>query len=416
MNDDKLIPVSLIKDELQMGRWSFSTWTEYLGIKIIKLWRTNYCTKSDYLKLKEFCNQPDIGNIKRQIKEEHRLKTCVERYGGNSPMSSPEVVNKIKNTCMKKYGVESVLKDKKIREKINDVLIGKYGTSTISNIPGVKEKTKKTCLKRYGVEYSAQSKQMIENAKRTKTERYGNSGYNNREKCKQTCLKKYGKSNVKQVDEVKEKGVHTCLEKYGVKYYTQTQDMKNKSEQTCMKNYGVRKPTQSKEVQEKMKRTIFEHYGVEHALQSNDILRKSHKKWEVCGLSNISFASKEEAYFYVYLKDHNYKFEYQVEYPLPYKDDDGQEHIFIVDFKVDDEYIEIKGNQFFDSEGNPKFIYNKNNIDDNRKRLRLWELKLDVIKSNNDIKLVLSKSFNKGGDYFYMKEYFNKNYTFIKKF
>ncbi len=89
----------------------------YLGIKITKLWRTNYCTKSDYLKLKEFCNQPDIENIKRQIKEEHRLETCMERYGGNSPMSSPEVVNKIKNTCMEKYGVESVLKDKKNQRK-----------------------------------------------------------------------------------------------------------------------------------------------------------------------------------------------------------------------------------------------------------------------------------------------------------
>lgn len=413
---NELITVPDICRELKTHGDSLRVWANHLGIQFIKLNNRNYCTQEDYLKLKDFYNQPNLKEIKLKLETEKRKKTCQIKYGGNSPMSSQKTKDKIKSTCLEKYGVDSAFKTKEVRNKIHKTLINRYGVDNIAYVPGVKEKKKKTCLEKYGVEYYTQTQEMKDKGIKTKTERYGDPNYNNREKCKLTCLEKYGQDNVTKVNGIKDKSIQTNLKKYGVEYYTQTQEMKDKSAKTSLERYGTRKPSQSKEVKEKMKETTFKHYGVEHPLQSNELLRKSHKKWQVVGLDNISFASKEEAYYYIYLKDNNYNFEYQVEYPIPYKDKEGSEHIFIVDFKVNDKYIEIKGDQFFDSNGNAQFVYNQNNVQDNIKRLSIWESKLEIIKNNDNIELILASTFNKGGKNFYMKEYFIKNYEFIKRF
>ena len=414
--DKQLIPVSNIYRELNINRDSLNVWANHLGIRYIKIGRRNYCTIEEYLRIKEFYSQPNLDEIKLKLENEKRKNTCQKVYGGNSPMSSQQVKNKIRDNWLKKYGVEHPWELKEIRNKSKESLINRYGTDVVAHIPEVKEKKKETCLRKYGTEHAFQSQKIIEKSKKTKLEKYGDVNYNNREKAEKTCLEKYGMKNVTQVNEMKEKRIQTCLEKYGTEYYTQTQEMKDKSAKTSLEKYGVRKPSQSKEVQEKMKQTILKHYGVEHPLQSNELLRKSHKKWEVSGLENISFASKEEAYYYIYLKDNNYDFEYQVEYPVPYNDNENKKHIFIVDFKVNDKYVEIKGDQFFDSNGNAQFIYNQDNIVDNSKRLSQWKSKLEVIRNNSNIELILSSTFNKGGKNFYMKEYFDKNYQFIKKF
>lgn len=46
-----------------------------------------------------------------------KIKTCNERYGGNSPMHSDEVKNKQKKSLLDKYGVENPSQNESLQEK-----------------------------------------------------------------------------------------------------------------------------------------------------------------------------------------------------------------------------------------------------------------------------------------------------------
>lgn len=416
---EDLMEFSKIAKEFNLKKGEEITWFPIINVEIIKVKVKGrirkFCKKEDFQKIKEFYTQDNLDEIKRKMIIDKRRKTCMERYGGPSPMHSKDIRNKVKNTFLERYGVDGIFKCEDIKQKRVQTYIKRYGVSNPMKSKIIQEKSKKTCLEKYGKEFYFQTQDSIDKSKKTKLERYGDINFNNREKTKETCMRKYGVDNVRKTEFVKNKSKETCMKKYGVPYQWQSENMRIKTKETCMRKYGVEHPSQTEISKKKAKETNLKKFGVEYPMQSNEILRKSHKKWHVKDFDNVSFASKEEGYFYIYLINHNYKFEYQVDYPIKYKDKSNNEHTFIVDFKIDNIFYEIKGNQFFDSKGNAQIIYNKQS-DTYKKRLSLWESKLDFIRNQSDIVLINTNEFAKGGRFYYMKEYFIKNFEFIKNY
>lgn len=83
-----------------------------------------------------------ITNLTRWRKDETRIeeisakrqKTCVERYGANSPLESKE-----------------------IQKQCNDTFVGRYDVSNPQQVEEIHDRTKKTCLEKYGTEYQINS-------------------------------------------------------------------------------------------------------------------------------------------------------------------------------------------------------------------------------------------------------------------
>jgi hypothetical protein len=137
-----------------------------------------------------------------------------------------------------------------------------------------------------------------------------------------------------------------------------------KRKSTCINIYGVDNVAKNDNVQEKMQDTMLKRYGTkQHA---------AHYKY-----NDTLFDSSWELAYYIYLKDNNIDFEYQPNFYIDYVDDYGKDRKYYPDFKVGDSYQEIKGNQFFDADGNPFNLY-KNET---------WYNKYNIMLQN-DIKIL----------------------------
>lgn len=76
-----------------------------------------------------------------------------------------------------------------------------------------------------------------------------------------------------------------------------------------------------------------------------------HKGRHKYSYNNIMFDSSWELSYYLWLQDNNINFIYHPTKKFSYSYN-GEEHLYFVDFQVNDEYIELKGPQFFDKMGN----------------------------------------------------------------
>lgn len=117
-------------------------------------------------------------------------------------------------------------------------------------------------------------------------------------------------------------------------------------------------------------------------------------------LNDMEFDSRAEAYYYCYMKDHNHKIKH---HPLNlyFIDSKGNERRYEVDFLVDGELVEIKGDNQFDENGKPFF------------RGKSWQEKYDCMIKNN-VKIITSNKFEKNNEFNFMKKYFKENYSFVK--
>lgn len=253
-------------------------------------------------------------------------------------------------------------------------------------------------------------KKINEKQKKTKLERYGNSNYTNREKAHKTIKEKYGTDWFVQTEQFKEKQKETYIEHYGVDHNWKSKKSRDKMKQTCLelyndenynnrekskqtslKKYGVDNPAKSKIVQDKMKQTYLLRYGVDHNFKDEECKKKIRqtniKKYGVpyptsCRYfyDNNYFDSSWEVAYYIWLKDNSIKFEYHTK-TFEYKDENEKIHIYELDFVVDNngkqEYIEIKGPQFFNDKGELCSIFNKN------KNNSLAIAKFKCMKENN---------------------------------
>ena len=217
--------------------------------------------------------------------------TCQERYGGNSPSSSKEIMEKQLKTKRLIYGEHM--------EKIT-------------------EKTRSTNLERYGVEYTSQNPEIMQKMINTYKKRYG--ALFNPEKTKETRLEKYGSS-----------------------IYTASNDFKEKRNKTFLEKYNATFPFGSNEIKEKQKKTMIEKYGYDHNFKDPKLIEKlkspeiRERQWETKKKNGTTKTSKIEEQFAKYLEDNNYKFErnYAKDKRYPYHVD-----FYLNDFDL---FIEIQG-------------------------------------------------------------------------
>lgn len=171
---------------------------------------------------------------------------------------------------------------------------------------------------------------------------YGDKNYNNKEQAQQTMLELYGGLYTLNSPELKEKVQKTNLELYGGISPMCSKEIQNKSKNNYIQNNGGI-GFASELVKSTFKKNYKEKFGVEWSSQNPLVRQKQATKYKY---ENINFDSKPEIAYYIWLKDHNIDFEYQPNVKFEYLYE-NKLHYYMPDFKVENEYIEIKGLQFF---------------------------------------------------------------------
>lgn len=195
--------------------------------------------------------------------------------------------------------------------------------------------------------------------------------YNARhKKAENTCIARYGVSNTSKLKEVQEKIKATNLKKYGKEhvYLFGSSEFKN----NIQNKYGVDNVAKLDWIVSKRESTLKERTGYEHALQVPEFYKKASdtcRKRYNCTLqertlgtvssnrviyNDIHFDSLWELSYFLYCKQHNInivrnQYQYYFEYTK-----EGTIHKYYPDFYLPDtqEFIEIKGDCFIDSNGN----------------------------------------------------------------
>jgi hypothetical protein len=81
-----------------------------------------------------------------------RLKTNNERYGGNGPACSEEVMKKMEDTYFERTGYRNALENPEIKEQIKQGCLLEYGVEYHAQREDVKDKIKETFIENYGVD------------------------------------------------------------------------------------------------------------------------------------------------------------------------------------------------------------------------------------------------------------------------
>lgn len=170
---------------------------------------------------------------------------------------------------------------------------------------------------------------------------YGDKNYNNKEQAQQTMLERYGGTTT-LTSNLKQNVQQTNIKRYGGISPMCSTVIVDKLKETYIQNNGGM-GFASKNVLEKFKINYKEKFGVENSSQNPLVRRKQATKYKY---ENMNFDSKPEIAYYIWLKDNNIDFEFQPNVKFEYLYE-NKLYYYIPDFKVENEYIEIKGLQFF---------------------------------------------------------------------
>ncbi len=289
------------------------------------------------------------------------VKTGYQKYCSvdcsNSSKNKKELT---KRNIIKKYGsFDSFLKNKS--EKLSKT----YKLKTDLEKEKIKEKRRKTNINNFGVDCNLNLK-------------------SNKDKSKLTLFEKYGVEFPTQSDEIKRKIENTKLKRYNDRFFTN----REKSKETCLKKYGFEYAISSKSVRDKAIDTNLKRYGVENGGASEIAHEKIAKKYFY---NNLIFSSSSELAYYIWLQDNNIKFEYQPEY-IEYFDEFGNKHRYFPDFKVNDKYVELKGDHFLNKDGKLKFPYKKNLSKEQIERIqKIFNAKQKCMEDNHVILIKFSE-------------------------
>lgn len=221
-----------------------------------------------------------------------------------------------------------------------------------------------------------------------------------------TCQKKYGVDNPWQSKEIKDKIFQTRLEKYGNGNYRNSE----KTNET-KKKHAEENPQYLLSIDKKRRETCLKRFGYENSAQCPEIISKMHKKYEFDGLK---FDSSIEIAYFIWAKDHGI----QIEKPnISFKYEfNGKFFHYIPDFFLPDtnQYIEIKGDQFFKSnDGKMMIPWRHKNWTDEQYAMRCEkeEAKHQCMVVNN-VKIILESEMKEMKSY--VKNTYGKNY--LKQF
>lgn len=247
----------------------------------------------------------------------------------------------------------------------------------------------KKCKNTLKIKYGSNFNEVITNKrKETKKHNYNDENYNNRDKAKITYIEKLGVDNPSKSIIIKEKKENTCLKHYGVKYFLQSEEGKENFKLKCYEKFNVDNPSKDNTIKEKKKETTLNNYNVPYPMQS-DIVKEKYKNTckEKYGVNNVSqnveihkkqlygkykapngktYDSSWEYKFEKYLIENKVNYEYQSSTTFKWIDYNGKERTYIPDFKLitenGEQFIEIKGDYFFDKNGKFFDPYDKTEI------------------------------------------------------
>lgn len=162
---------------------------------------------------------------------------------------------------------------------------------------------------------------------------------------KNQSLAIYGTSNVSQSGIIKDRKSQTCFEHFGVPWHLQADSVKDQIDKTNrLRNGDLYKEKRIN----KTKATIKKKYGVSNISQAKGIQsKKSFRFW----FQNIRFDSSYELCFFLYHIENNIPIE-RCSDQFPYYDSNNTEHWYHPDFKVNGEFVEVKGEHLLDKQGN----------------------------------------------------------------
>ena len=233
---------------------------------------------------------------------------------------------------------------------------------------------------------------------------------NSLQKRKETCLSIYGYENVSQVPEILETITNSISAHFGVKRYSQLDCWKEQTIRSNNERYGVDWYPQSDEYQTRVVSTLQERYNenVVCAFQlSASVIKGNRARYKKYIYNNIVFDSQPEIAYYIWLTDNKIAFEYHPIFAkFKYTTPDNNIHTYCPDFYLIKEktFIEIKGDQFFDKNGNYINPYDKEHPEFAKAKYEC------MIK--NKVKILRPTDYNK-----YMT-YINKTYGdwYLQKF
>ena len=238
--------------------------------------------------LKEKYTEEEIKVMKQQRVEKAQA-TMLERYGGNSPLTSPVIRAKIEQTNLERYGNVNVSRNSEIRKKLSQKLQSEE----------VRNKCIQTNRQNYGTDYPSQREDV-------------------KDKMKSTCLEKYGYEWASQSPEIQQKVKSTCLERYGKPSYSQTKEAKQRYYDTCMQKYGVPSPAMLPETHRKA----------------------SYARTKIIASDGTKLDSSYELIFYEFCLSLGLTIETQIPIQFEYK---GETHTTLIDFRVNGMLFETKG-------------------------------------------------------------------------
>ena len=198
-------------------------------------------------------------------------------------------------------------------------------------------------------------------------------------------------------------------QKYGVDWYIETDEFKEKTLQTNIELFNSTNPGNLPEFREKAKQTSIEHWGVDNPAKSK-IIRQRVKETNLklygnengpgvkkVFYDNIWFDSNWEVIFYRWLKKNNIDFTYHP-YGIKYMVDQTQ-HLYFPDFLVNDRLYEVKGDYFFNENGQLIDPYNNGKLNLQKQQcmidnnvilllsLEINQMKSDLDRNENKFKL-----------------------------
>lgn len=207
----------------------------------------------------------------------------------------------------------------------------------------------------------------------------------------------YGKGirNVYQAEPIKCKIKQKNLDNYGFEYSGQFPHKIQKTKETNLRKRGYVTNLITPEQQEKNAQHNLKTYGTRRP-----------PTW-FYKYDSKSFDSAPELAYYIWLTDHNIQFKYQPDVDIQLYDNNGNKiGKYYPDFLLieSNQYVEIKGDQFFDKDGNPVNPYNH----------KSWKEKYDWIMSHN-VLLLRTKDYKNFLDYCCQKFQCKKWYSIFKR-
>ena len=277
---------------------------------------------------------------------------------------NPEYCAKIKHTLVERYGVENFAQSKEYREAF-----------------------KRTCQQRYGVDHFGQTAEVKTKIRTTTLRHFDGIGFASKElrdKQRATMMHKYNAYHNMVSPELKQQFFDSLTAKYG----------------------GIGNAVPS--IYQKQQSTMIDRYGDKSPVRIPEIAERYQKKYQY---DNEWFDSLPEIQYYINLKESGEPFEYhpKIHYTYEY---DHKKHYYYPDFKVGEEYIELKGPHFFGAKCSKDVDLSDTTVTMinpyNRKYDQLAQAKYECMKRNN-IKIIIVDSIKDRGTFMEMHHIIEKS-------